>query len=172
MAHVGVSVDDDTKEKWKQYVEQSDYGSLSELVRGAVRVEMRRESGGGGGIPREVEQQLTELVDTQTAVQEQVVELTEEFDGLGEELRDDQYPEQVIELAHEIAADMDEVHQSEFADLRLDAEMELAEIANERLGDESKAYLVAQAYEYLDENLSYIKPVPRQPSDYYRVRGR
>lgn len=172
MAHIGVAVDDDTKQQWEQYVEESDYGSMSELVRTAVRVEMRREGGDGATIPREVEQQLTELVDTQTAVKEAVAELTEDLDGLGDELQDEQYPEEVVELAHDIAADMDEIHRSNFANIAGEVSAKHAEIAQERLGDDSKGYLVSQAFQYLDENLSYIKVKPHLPKDYYRVGGR
>ena len=52
MPYVGASVDSSTKDKWEEYIEQSDYGSMSELVRGAVRSEMRSQGSDSGGESR------------------------------------------------------------------------------------------------------------------------
>jgi len=40
MAYVGVNVDESTKEQWQSYVDESDYGSMSEFIRNAVRKEI------------------------------------------------------------------------------------------------------------------------------------
>jgi len=167
MAHIGVSVDESTKQEWSDYVEQSNYGSMSELVRAAVRTEIRRE-GGGEGIPREVERQLSEVVETQQTLQNQVGELTEGFEDVSEAATGDQYPEEIVELANDIAGELDEIHRTAFNEKTQEVRRGQQKLAEKHDTDAAK---VAEALQYLEDNLSYVRTEPLGPSDYYRVTG-
>jgi Arc/MetJ-type ribon-helix-helix transcriptional regulator len=167
MAHIGVSVDESTKQEWSDYVEQSNYGSMSELVRAAVRTEIRRE-GGGDGIPREVERQLSEMIATQQTLQNQVSELSEGFEDVSEAATGDQYPEEIVELANDIAGELDEIHRTAFGEKESEVQEELHALAEDYGTDYGK---VNQALQYLEDNLSYVRTEPLGPSDYYRVTG-
>jgi|GEM_PF-5651689 len=169
MAHIGVSVNDETKDEWENYIEQTDYGSMSELIRASVRKEIQQE-GGDSGIPRELEKELNGVAETQNTLQDQMAELVNEFENVSDVMTESQYSEEIIELAHDLAEDIEEKHPDEFSSLAQDAEMGYAKLAREHLGDESEAYKIPQAFQYLEENLSYIKCTPRGPNDYYRVR--
>ena len=171
MAHVGVSVNDDTKEQWDEYVQQTDYGSMSELIRTAVRKEIRREGTDGSGVPRELEQELTRVAETQNTLQDQMSELLDGFDNVEELVGKQQYSQEIIDVATEIAGELDEIHPDEFNHLESDVSIEYAELAKEYFGTPNEGYKIAQAFEYLSENLSYVRSRPLGPSDYYRVRG-
>lgn len=168
MAHVGVSVNEATKENWEEYVEGTDYGSISELVRSAVRKEIARESG-GDGIPREVEAELTEVAETQATLREQMADLLDGFEDV-EAATATQYPSEIVELGHDIAGGLEEVHADRFADWESETQSELWDVAQEQSGNVSVGE-VKDALEYLEENLSYVRAKPRGPSEYYRVRG-
>jgi Arc/MetJ-type ribon-helix-helix transcriptional regulator len=170
MAHIGVSVDDQTKEGWAEHVEESEYGSMSELVRTAVRKEIRR-GDGGEGVPRELEKELVELSEHQETITEAVKQLNDEFEKV-EEATEAQYPEEIVELAMDIAEeDIQEIHADQFGDLEKDAQRDLVSLSRKHL-DTVEIGKVAEALEYLEENLSYIKTEPRTVDDYWRVIGR
>jgi len=170
MAHIGVSVDDTTKESWAEYVEESEYGSMSELVRTAVRKEIRR-GDGGEGVPRELEKELVELSEYQETITEAVKQLNDEFEKV-EEATESQYPEEVVELAMDIAEeDIQEISHDQFGDLESDAQGDLVALSRKHL-DTVEIGKVADALQYLEENLSYIKTEPRTLDDYWRVIGR
>ncbi|MDB2294359.1 hypothetical protein PN416_09830 [Halorubrum ezzemoulense] len=167
MAHIGVSVSDDTKRKWADYVESSDHGSMSELVRTAVRKEIR--SDGGADLPREAERRINQIAENQERITRQMESLSEEFEDVSEAATD-QYPEHIVELADDVAAELDELPADRFGDLRAKAKDELRSLAIRVCDDPTKAGEVGEALDYLSENLSYIKTAPQGPSDYYRVR--
>lgn len=172
MAHVGVSIDDGTKDEWQSYIEQSDYGSMSELVRTAVRKEIRREGTDNGSIPRELEQELNRVAETQSTLQNQMSDLLDGFDNVEDIIGQQQYSQEIIDIAHQLTGELDEIHPDEFANLENEVSIEYAKLAEEYLGDSSEAHKIAKAFTYLSEELSYIKSRPLGPSDYYRVRGR
>jgi len=172
MAHVGVSIDYGIKDEWGNYVEQTDYGSMSELIRTAVRKEIRREGTDGSSVPRELEQELNRVAETQNTLQDQMSDLVDGFDNVEDIIGQQQYSQEIIDIAHQLTGELDEIHPDEYADLENEASIEYAELAKEYLGDGSEAHKIAKAFTYLSEELSYIKSRPLGPSDYYRVRGR
>ena len=172
MAHIGVSVNDETKDQWENYIERTDYGSMSELIRTAVRKEMRRESGGDKNIPRELETELNRVAETQNTLQEQMAELVDGFEDVTDVIGNQQYPDEVIQLAHDIAGDLNEISRDAYGELESEVAIEHANLAEKYLDDDSKGYLVQQAFQYLEGNLSYIRRQPLKPTDYYRIRGR
>lgn len=168
MPHVGVSVNEATKENWEDYVEETDYGSISELVRSAVRKEIARE-GGESGVPREVEKELTQVAETQGELRRQMADLLDGFEDV-EEATATQYPSEVVELGHDIAGELEEVHADRFTEWESETQSELWDVAQEQSGDVGVGD-VKDALEYLEENLSYVRSRPRGPSEYFRVRG-
>ena len=168
MAHIGVSVDDGTKRKWSDYVETSDHGSMSELVRTAVRKEIR--SDGGEGLPREAERRINQIAENQEQITRQMASLSEDFEDVSDAATSDQYPEHIVELAEDVAGELDEVPADRFGDLRAEAKDGLRSLAVRVCDDPTKADEVGEALEYLSETLSYVKTAPQGPSDYYRVR--
>lgn len=167
MAHIGVSVSDGTKRKWDDYVEASDHGSMSELVRTAVRKEIR--SDGGADLPREAERRINQIAENQERITRQMESLSEEFEDVSEAATD-QYPEHIVELADDVAGELEEVPADRFGDLESEAQGELRSLAVRICDDPTKAGEVGEALEYLTENLSYVKTAPQGPNDYYRVR--
>jgi len=172
MAHVGVSIDDDTKEQWSSHVEESDYGSMSELIRTAVRKEIRRDDGGdGGSVPRELEKDVNRVAETQTTLQDQMDQLAEHFEEVADTTLQTQYPEEVVELGHDIAGDLEEIHHDQFSDLERDVMVNELEEIRRNHGDNPSHGQIIDALDYLEENLSYIKKRPTPPSEYYRLVG-
>ncbi|WP_256545598.1 ribbon-helix-helix domain-containing protein [Halobellus inordinatus] len=170
MAHIGVSVDDDTKEKWDHHVEQSEYGSMSELIRSAVRKEIRR-GGDEGQVPRQLEKELVQVAESQQAISDAVERLSEDFEQV-EAAAQTQYPEEIVDLAMDIAdEDIQEIHADQFADVEKEGVSDLQSLAQKHL-DSNDIGKVADALDYLEENLSYVKSPPRTADDYYRVIGR
>lgn len=170
MAHIGVSVDDGTKESWAEYVEESEYGSMSELVRAAVRKEIRR-GDGGDQLPRQLEKEIVQMSENQQSIRDAVSQLSEDFEKV-EEAAESQYPNEIVDLAMDISEDLEEVHATQFAEVEADARDDLRGLAERYLGDTKETGKVAEAMEYLRENLSYVRTPPRTSEDYYRVIGR
>jgi Arc/MetJ-type ribon-helix-helix transcriptional regulator len=170
MAHIGVSVDDETKRSWAEHVKESAYGSMSELVRTAVRKEIRR-GDGGDQLPRQVEKELVQMAEDQESIRDAVSELSEDFEKV-EEAAESQYPEEIVELAMDVSEDLEEVHATQFAEVEAEARDDLRGLAKRHLGDATETGKVAEAMEYLRENLSYVRTPPRTSEDYYRVIGR
>jgi Arc/MetJ-type ribon-helix-helix transcriptional regulator len=170
MAHIGVSVDDETKRSWAEYVDESEYGSMSELVRTAVRKEIRR-GDGGDQLPRQVEKELVQVAEDQQSIRDTVAALSEDFEAV-KDAAESQYPEEIVELAMDISEGLEEVHADQFAEVEADARNDLRGLAERHLGDPKRVGEVAEALEYLRENLSYIRTPPRTSEDYYRVVGR
>jgi len=171
MAHIGVSVNDSTKVEWEEFIEKTNYGSMSELVRSAVRREIRQQGENGGpGVPREVEKQLSQVAETQTTLERQMNELADGFEDVAAST-DTQYPNQVVELGHDIAGDLEEIHVDWFKEAEVEARDELRVLADDHLNDPGRIGEVADALDYLEDNLSYVQTTPLAPSDYYRVRG-
>lgn len=171
MAHVGVSVDDETKAEWSKHVEESDFGSMSELIRTAVRKEIQRSGDrDGGSVPRELEKDVSRVAETQTTLQEQMEELAESFEEVADTAVQSQYPEGVIELAHDIAGDIEEIGAYQF---QRGKEEKIRELQNYHKKHPENPSLgeIDQALQYLDDNLSYVRTMPLAPSDLYRVRG-
>jgi len=172
MAHVGVSIDDDTKAQWSNHVEESDYGSMSELIRTAVRKEIRRgDDGDGSSIPRELEKDVSRVAETQTTLQDQMDQLAEHFEEVADTTLQTQYPEEVVELGHDIAGDLEEIHHDQFSDLERDVMVNELEEIRRNHGDNPSHGQIIDALDYLEENLSYIKKRPTPPSEYYRLVG-
>ena len=170
MGHIGVSIDDATKESWAEHVEESEYGSMSELVRTAVRKEIRR-GDGGDQLPRQVEKELVQMAEDQESISDAVSELSEDFEKV-EEAAESQYPEEIVELAMDVSEDLEEVHATQFAEVEAEARDDLRGLAKRHLGHATETGKVAEAMEYLRENLSYVRTPPRPSEDYYRVIGR
>lgn len=173
MAHVGVSLDDDEKQRWADYVEESGHGSISELVRTAVRKEIQREGDDGAEIPRELEQDLSRVAETQQRLQSQMAELAEGFDAVEEVATEDAYREEIKGLGHRIAEHLEELPEDRFGDLESEVQDELVALGREVSDTEEKVPYppgeVGRALEYLEQNLSYIESVPKSPADYYRI---
>lgn len=167
MAHIGVSVNDETKRKWSDYIESSDHGSMSELVRTAVRKEIR--SDGGADLPREAERRINQIAENQERITRQMASLSDDFEEVSDAATA-QYPEHIVELADDVAGELEEVPADRFGDLRAEAKDELRSLAIRVCDDPTKAGEVGEALDYLSENLSYIKTAPQGPNDYYRVR--
>jgi hypothetical protein len=169
MAHIGVKVDQSTKERWQEYVEESSHGSMSGLIRQAVREEMRRDET-DAEIPQALEQRINEVAETQQTLGGQMDQVQDTVQEVVEETGE-QYPEEVIELAEDIAEDLDEIHADQWVDgIQHPVKRELDEIRRQR-SDNPSIGQIKDALEYLEENLSYVKSAPQGPSDYYRVRG-
>jgi metal-responsive CopG/Arc/MetJ family transcriptional regulator len=175
MAHIGVSVSDDTKAEWEEYIEESDMGSMSELVRSAVRKEIRHEEGGDsdGGIPREMEEELTRVAQTQETLEEQMESLLDGFEDVEEATTSKEYPEEVKALAHQIAnEEIEEMPRDVFqSELRGSVRDDYWDIAR-RHQENPNLEQVFEAFEYLEENISYIKSLRKTPDDFYRVRAK
>lgn len=170
MPHIGVSVDEGTKQKWADYIESSDHGSMSELVRTAVRKEVRRDDG-GADLPRQAEKRINQIAENQEQITRQIDSLSQEFEDVSNAATN-QYPEHIVELADDVAAELDEVPADRFGDLQSEAKGELRSLAVRVCDDAQKADEVGEALDYLADTLSYVKTAPQGPSDYYRVRRR
>jgi archaellum component FlaC len=171
MPHIGVSVDEGTKRKWADYVENSAHGSMSELVRTAVRKEVRRDGDGSADLPRQAEKRINQIAENQEQITRQMETLSDEFEDVSEAATE-QYPEHIVELADDVASELEEVSADNFAELRSEAKDELRSLAVRVCDDPRKADEVGEALEYLADTLSYVKKAPQGPSDYYRVRRR
>jgi Arc/MetJ-type ribon-helix-helix transcriptional regulator len=172
MAHVGVSIDDDTKEQWIDHIEESDYGSMSELIRTAVRKEIRRDDDGdGGSVPRELEKDMDRVAETQTTLQDQMDKLAEQFEEVADTTLQTQYPDEVVQLGHDIAGDLDEIHHDQFGDLEREVMVNELEEIRQSHGDNPSHGMILDALDYLEESLSYIEKRPTPPSEYYRLVG-
>jgi hypothetical protein len=96
--------------------------------------------------------------------------LSEDFEDVSDAATSDQYPEHIVELAEDVAGEIEEVHADQFDNLRTEAKDELRSLAIRVCDDRKKAGEVGEALDYLSETLSYVKTAPQGPSDYYRVR--
>lgn len=168
MPYVGSSVDESTKEMWEKHLEQSSYGSMSELVRGSVRKEIQSDgdsSGSATGQSIEVDRLKEQQQDTIQKIenlQETVVEAQKEREKT-------EYPEDVVAVAHDIAGELDTVSRGEPQPIADQRYRELSKLAAEHFGDKNERDKIEAALNYLDENVSWIFKRPVLPSEYYRV---
>lgn len=173
MAHIGVSVSDGTKLKWEESIEESGHGSMSELVRTAVRKEIQREGQSTNEVPRELQQDLTQVAETQSSLESQMQELLDGFEDVEEIVTDDTYPEEIKALGHRIAEHLEELPEDRFADMEGKIRDELVALGREVSdAEEEHPYTpgeMEQALQYLEDNLSYIESVPKSPEEYYRI---
>jgi Arc/MetJ-type ribon-helix-helix transcriptional regulator len=168
MPYVGSSVDESTKEKWENHLEESSYGSMSELVRGAVRKEIQSDDGSGGtsdGQTIEVDR----LQEQQQETIQRIEGLQETIEEAQEERETTEYPEEIVEVAHDIAGDLETISTDGYKHLTTDALSELANLSQEHFGDKTQVDKISAALDYLEENVSWIRKRPVLPSEYYRV---
>jgi hypothetical protein len=168
MPHVGTNVDESTKARWSEYLEESECESWSELLRQAVNEKMMRD--GGQDVPEEIESRMDELNELQQTLKRQMSDLSDDFETVQEQAIDQRYPEGVIELANDLAGEIEEVHRDWFEE----GEQETARDWNkfrQRHCPEASRSEVIQAFEYLEENLSYIETPSNGPDDYFRLTG-
>ena len=173
MAHIGVSVSDGTKEKWEEFIEGSDHGSMSELVRTAVRKEIQREGQSSNEVPRELQKDLTQVAETQSTLESQMQELLDGFEDVEEIATEDTYPEEIKALGHRIGEQLEEIPEDVFGEMRGEVRDEFISLGRTVSDtEETVPYSpgeIEQALQYLEENLSYIESVPKSPEDYYRI---
>ena len=169
MPYVGASVDEATKEKWESYVEDSDYGSLSELIRSTVRQEIRSEGAGAAGASRETTVEVDRLQEQQQTTIQRIEALQEAVEQAQEERETTEYPEEVVDVAHQIAGDLDTISSDEYARMTSDADTGHVKLADEYFGDRDDTPKVVAAFNYLEENIPWIRKRPTPPSEYYRV---
>jgi hypothetical protein len=166
MAHVGVSLDGDEKERWQEYVEESPHGSISEMVRVAVRKEMQGSAGGGDAtIPREMERRIDEMSETQKALESQMQDLSQEF-GDVRDVAEPEHPQYIIDLAHDLMSDLPEISREEVDDWGMRAGIQAKELA---VKHGAELHEVDAALSYLHENLSHTV---NHFGEYHRVTGR
>lgn len=164
MPHIGVSVDESTKEKWQEHLEESHHGSMSELVRTAVRKEIRRDDS-DGTVSRELEQELNRVAEAQQTIQQTMDSLADGFEDVT--AAGNQYPQEIIDLGHEIAGELDELsengHEAMVREFRRDCKPLYQKY-------DASPPEIQEALAYLEDSLSYIVVEPRGPSDYYRYK--
>lgn len=168
MPYVGSSVDESTKEMWEKYLEQSSYGSMSELVRGSVRKEIQSDgdsSGTSSGQTIEVDR----LKEQQQDTIQRIEELRETVEEAQKERKKTEYPEDVVEVAHDIAGELETISQDEPHPIADQRYRELSKLAAEHFGDKNERDKIEAALNYLDENVSWIDKRPVLPSEYSRV---
>jgi len=168
MPYVGSSVDESTKEKWENYLEESSYGSMSELVRAAVRKEVQSDgssNGASSGQPVEVDR----LQEQQQDTIQRIERLQETVEEAQEEREKTEYPEEVVKVAHDIADGLETITASENQRMTEEARDELARLSQEHFGDFQHLNEISAALNYLEENISWIHRRPDLPSEYYRV---
>lgn len=174
MPYVGASVDESTKGKWDDFVQESQYGSMSELVRAAVRKEILASESdaptgasdaGSTGASVEVDRLQEQQRETLTKVEE----LTEAVQEAREERETEEYPEEVKEAAFAIASDLEAISPDRYANWASDENIELTKLASEHFGDGEETHKVSAALDYLEENVGWIRKKPVPPNDYYRV---
>lgn len=173
MPIVGASVNDSTKEEWEEYVEESDHGSMSELVRIAVRKEIQRSGTKENGIPREVRKDINQVAEKQDSLSKQMDTILEGFEELEQTNEDEDYDEETKALAHRISEEMEEINEDQFEEAMAQRRKEVANLAR-KISDKDERYpyspnQVHNAFEYLEENISYIRKLPPSPSEYHRV---
>ena len=170
MAYVGASVDEATKEKWEGYIEETDYGSLSELIRSAVRKEMQPGETNAASASREQTIEVDRLQEQQRTTLQRLEELREAVETAQEERKKTEYPEEVVDVAHTIAhEELDTLTPREYEERAEEANMELAQLADRYFGDHNETHRVRAALNYLEENIGWIRRNPARPSDYFRV---
>jgi len=168
MPYVGSSVDDSTKEKWEKYLEQSSYGSMSELVRGAVRKEIQSD-GGSSGTSSGQTIEVDRLKEQQQDTIQKIENLQKVVKEAQKEREKTEYPEDVVEVAHDIAGELDTVSRDEPHPISEKKYKELTKLSVEHFGDRSETDKIEAALNYLDENVSWIVKRPVLPSEYYRM---
>lgn len=174
MPYVGASVDESTKADWDGFLQESQYGSMSELLRGAVRKEVRREREGGTGASGDggatgVSVEVDRLQEQQKETLDKIDSLVETVQEAQEERETEEYPEEVKEAAFAIASDLETISPDRYSDWASDANIELVKLASEHFGDGEETHKVSAALDYLEENIGWIEKKPVPPSDYYRV---
>jgi len=168
MPYVGSSVDESTKETWENYLEESSYGSMSELVRGAVRKEIQSDDAPGdasGGQTVEIDR----LQEQQQETIQRIEGLQETIEEAQEERETTEYPEEVVEVAHDIASGLETMPADDYQFLLQEGSSEIYRLAQEHFGDGAHADKISAALNYLEENISWIRKRPVPPSEYYRV---
>lgn len=168
MAHVGVSVDESTKDRWQQYLDQSDCGSMSELIRQAVNKEIQR-GGANEAVPQTVERELTQMAEQQETLKQRMLGLSDQFDDVADSIERTEYPKEVVELGHEIGSELEEMSALQWQEGVDQHVQQLAELQEKY--DANGLGQVEDALQYLEENLSYVESFPKGPSDYYRIKG-
>lgn len=168
MPYVGSSVDESTKEEWQEYLTNSSYGSMSELVRGAVRKEIQSDgssSGASSGQTIEVDR----LKEQQKETIQRIEDLQEVVEEAQEQRETTEYPEEVVDLAHDIASSFETIPADEYQQLAAKGNEEIAKLSQEYFGGRDEMDKVSAALDYLEENISWIQKRPVMPSEYYRV---
>lgn len=170
--YIGASVDDETKAEWEEYVEESQYGSMSELVRAAVRKEIHGSQQGQEASRSDGTEgpsvELDRLHERQQTILDQVESVEEAVEAAAEEQEQTEYPEEIVELGHQIASDLDRIQQSDYGRMDSEVHMAMREVAEERNADVTD---VQAAFDYLEQNVPWIQKKPTPPSEYYRVEG-
>ncbi|MDL0126509.1 hypothetical protein PNQ92_14015 [Halobacterium salinarum] len=168
MPYVGSSVDESTKEKWEQYIEDSHYGSMSELVRGAIENE-RLSDGGSSGNSSGQSVEVDRLKEQQQDTIQKIEELQEVVEEAQEEQEKTEYPEEVVEVAHDMANGFETIPAEEYQYLADERAKQIAKLSQEYFGDKDEMHKIEAALNYLEENISWIREEPTFPSEYYRV---
>jgi len=168
MPYVGSSVDESTKETWENYLEESSYGSMSELVRGAVRKEIQSDDGSGGTSDGQTVE-IDRLQEQQQETIQRIEGLQETIEEAQEERETTEYPEEVVEVAHDIASGLETMPADNYRFLLQEGHSELANLSEEHFGDNTQGDKISAALDYLEENVSWIRKHPVLPSEYYRV---
>lgn len=169
MPYAGASVDESTKGKWEDYIKDSDYGSMSELIRAAVRREINRGEGDSTGASRGESVEVERLQEQQQTTIQKIESLAESFREAQEEREAEEYPEEVKAAAFEIAGDLDTISPDEFREMSSNADIERVKLASEHFDSGEETHRVIAALDYLEENVQWIRRKPTPPSDYYRV---
>ncbi|MDL0138263.1 hypothetical protein PNP85_01900 [Halobacterium salinarum] len=167
MPYVGSSVDESTKQDWEEYLEQSSYGSMSELVRGSVRKEIQSD-GDSSGTSGTQTVEVDRLKEQQQDTIQKIENLREVVEEAQKEREKTEYPEDVVEAAHNIAGELDTVSQDEPHPIAEQKYKELRKLSAEHFGDSHETDKIEAALNYLDENVSWIVKRPVRPSEYYR----
>ncbi|WP_285255321.1 hypothetical protein [Halobacterium salinarum] len=161
-------MDESTKEKWEQYIEDSHYGSMSELVRGAIENE-RLSDGGSSGNSSGQTVEVDRLKEQQQDTIQKIENLREVVEEAQKEREKTEYPEDVVDVAHDIAGELDTVSHDEPHPIAEQKYKELRKLSAEHFGDENEVDKIEAALNYLDENVSWIVKRPVRPSEYYRM---
>jgi len=167
MPYAGASVDETTKGEWEDYIEDTDYGSLSELIRNAVRKEIKSD-GGSSGVSSGEAIEVDRLKEQQQDTIQKIENLREVVEEAQKEREKTEYPEDVVEVAHDIAGELDTVSRDEPHPIAEQKYKELRKLSAEHFGDPNEVDKIEAALNYLDENVSWIVNRPVLPSEYYR----
>ena len=168
MPYVGSSVDESTKEEWENYLEESSYGSMSELVRGAVRKEIQSDDGPSSASDSQTVE-IDRLQEQQQDTIQRIESLRETVEEAQEERETTEYPEEVVEVAHDIASGLETIPADEYNYLIEEYQAEIARLSQEHFGDTTEMDKINAALDYLEKNIPSIHKRPGLPHEYYRV---